>query len=111
MVASVVMLLMMGLVYEMFIAGKRYQDNCQAKMELQDDVMKSLAKSSQDMVESDRLAIVPASTSNAVCFSTPRSMEGRVSFDSSGRMLWKKYVCYYIANSPTGVSTLYRKVK
>ena len=110
-ISCAVMMIFMSLVYQMFVAAKRYQENCQAKMELQENVLKSLGRMGQELVESDRYGVQVDATNNTFSFATPRGLDGIVSFDSLGRMFWKKYVCYYVAQSPTGVYTLYRKVR
>ena len=110
-ISCAVMMIFMSLVYQMFVAAKRYQENCQAKMELQENVLKSLGRMGQELVESDRYGVQVAATHTTFCFATPRGLDGIVGFDSLGRMQWRKLVCYYVAQSPAGVYTLYRKVR
>ena len=110
MVASLLLILLLGLIYEMFVAAKRYQDNCQAKIALQGNVLKCLAALNRDLGESDPNAINCASAANAISFANPRGLhDGLVSFDSAGRLYWKKNVCYWVENSAEGIPTLWRR--
>ena len=108
-VASAVLLVLMSSIFQIFVAAKRYQENCEAKIELQGNVLTALSKMSQELVESDRYAVQVSAANSCIIFSTPRGLDGRVSFDSAGRLLWKKTVLYYTQVSPEGIPTLYRK--
>ena len=111
MVASALLMLLMGLIYDMFVAGKRYQDNCQAKIELQNNVFKSMSTIAKDLVEGDKDAINPQSVTNSIVFASPRSyFTGLVSFDGDGRLRWQKKICYFLKpQSGSQAAGLYRK--
>lgn len=110
MVASAVLLIFLSLVYSLFVASKRYQDNCRTKIELQEQVLLALTTMSRELVESDRYAVQVDAPSQALSFSSPRGADGRVSFDSHGRLLWKKFVVFYVALGPKNDYCLFRKM-
>lgn len=109
-IASVLMVLMLGGIYQMLTASKRYMDNAEGKARVQAEVLKAVALICREVGESDRFALACDPAQNRMAFPTPRNRFGRIEFDSAGRMLWQAQICYWV-DTRNGVSCMLRKVQ
>ena len=100
--------LLLTVIYEMLAASKRYQDNCEAKIKIQAEVLRSMSFLTRELNESDRFAINADPGGNTLVFPTPRDTDNRIHFDPEGRLLWQRFVCYD-REDVAGVSCLVRR--
>ncbi|MGE0494080.1 MAG: PilW family protein [Vulcanimicrobiota bacterium] len=94
MVAGSLMLLVLGAVLRLMIAGNAYLSLQEGRTELQKDVTLAFLWMSRELRETDADSIQVAP--DGAVFASPRDFSGEVKFDSAGRMLWQKYICYYV---------------
>jgi hypothetical protein len=102
-IASGALMVLLGLIYQMMVAAQRYKENCDSKVALQEEVMKALSSISRELVESNRYGVNADVANSGVIFSTPRGKDGRVLFDSTGRLLWRKTVLYYFNSAESKI--------
>lgn len=109
-IASTLMLLMLGGIYQMLAASKRYMDNAEGKSRVQSEVLKAVALICREVGESDRYAIACDPDHHRMAFPTPRNRFGKIEYDSAGRMLWQAQICYWL-DTRNGVRCMLRKVE
>ena len=100
-------------VAQLVAAGGRYLRVTDAKVDLQHFSIRAMGKLTRELSDSDQESYAFDNTDPAgpwLVFASPRNEEGHISFDSVGRMLWPKQICYYV-RTIDGTSCLCRKEK
>lgn len=70
-----------------------------ATLDAQQGVLLGTSRMSQELTESHRdtvLFSLPSEPQQGLIFASPRDANGNHQFDSFGRLLWQKFVCFYI---------------
>lgn len=109
---STILGLVMTGIYSVLIAGMRYFHTADTSVELQSNAMDALANISQQLAEGNGASCSIGTSPAGIVFGSPRDANGNFQFNSSGSLLWQKYVCFYIDTvtlSGTSVSCLIRK--
>lgn len=106
MIASGLMLLIMGGIARLMTVGASYLSIQEVKAEISKDTTIAFLWLTRELRESDADSVKTAP--NGVIFATPRDAHGDVVFDSAGRMLWHQNICYYAGQSQ-GMNALLRK--
>ncbi|MFN8611605.1 MAG: hypothetical protein U0931_28935 [Vulcanimicrobiota bacterium] len=95
--SSVLLLLVLSLIWMLTVQFKAYLDNAQGRIQLQGEVLKGMRLISAELAESNRFTV--DCRDQSLLFASPRNSQRRVGFDSQGRILWPKRVCYLVLGS------------
>lgn len=90
----------------LFVQAIRYHRSLQTSLELQENNLSAIAILSRDISETS-LASVGAEPTGVV-LASPRGLDDLLQVDAQGRLLWRKWVCFYVEDV-NGVPCLVRK--
>lgn len=99
-------------VHMLMVAGNRYLRVSQARHEIQSQAMLSLAWLARELSETDPDSFEVSNTPalQGIVFGSPRDpVTGHTEFDTLGRMLWPRFICFYRGQQPDGTDCLIRK--
>lgn len=95
-------------IYGVLIASMRYFRIARATVEIQQQAMNAIANLSRDISQTKAEKIIIDTNPTGIIFPSPVDSEGKYSFDSSGELLWQKWICYYI-DTNDGENYLFKK--
>ncbi|MBI3927886.1 MAG: hypothetical protein HY319_20260 [Armatimonadetes bacterium] len=98
-IASGLVLLVALSVLALFEAGVRYVRESEARLDIQRDALVAMALVTQELSESNPVAFRTDPDPPGVVFGSPRNLEGTLIVDSSGKLIWQKFICYYLEDS------------
>lgn len=90
----------------------RYYHQTNATIEAQQGVLFGLSHISQELGESHRDSVTILPAGRGILFASPRDPGGNFQFDTFGRLLWQKYIVYYldkVNESGTEIPIMVRK--
>lgn len=76
-----------------------YYHATNATLDAQQGVLFGMNRISQELTEAHRdtvLMSLPGDTHQGIIFASPRDENGNYQFDTFGRLLWQKFICYHI---------------
>jgi type II secretory pathway component PulJ len=105
-------------IYWVLVASMRYYRIADSSVELQQNGMSAMTAVTQDLSESMSATVydLDAAPPKGIIFASPRNrtstgdIGNSYIYDNQKRLLWSKWICYYIAQNKTGEYTcLYKK--
>ncbi len=90
----------------LFVQAVRYHRSLETSLDLQENNLSAMAILSRDLSESSSASL--RAEVGGVVMGSPRGMDGSLQADTQGRLLWRKWVCYYVF-MVDGVNCLVRK--
>jgi len=112
MVYSVLIGMVLTGVYGILTSSMKYYRITEIRSDLQQNGIKAVSGILGDMMGTPRSTIVMStSTPSGVFFVSSRKDDGNHQFDSSGMLIWQKWVCYYLEANTNGSYNLVRKEK
>lgn len=102
-VVSVILIIVVGMVYQIVQAAVAYYLDSNSAMEIRQDALVGLNRLSVDLRQSS-MASVHAYMSPApgdppgLVFASPRDENGAMQATSDGKITWRRFVCYYLAD-------------
>lgn len=76
------------------------------RIRMQQSILNAFSKISMEMSKSDDSSVTLASDNTGAYFLSPINDDGSYEFDSSGNILWQKWVCYYTRDDDDGKKKL-----
>lgn len=101
MIASSLMLLLIGFMYVAVASGIRYQRRSEALIDLDQSAALTVAFLTRELLETNILAISPSGPSD-ITFTVPRDSAGAPLVNSAGQFLWDKVICYRLETLAVG---------
>ncbi|MEW6283399.1 MAG: hypothetical protein AB1758_32620, partial [Candidatus Eremiobacterota bacterium] len=92
-IAAGLLALLLTYVYQFLVAATRYQKGCMAALELQKQSLTGMSALTAELSESAYASV--KDDPPGLIFASPRDANGKVSYDGSGRVLWRCWVGYY----------------
>lgn len=102
-ITAAVMGLILTCVWTLFVTSNRVQAQVRAGLDLQQSCLAGSESVIRELSESNAAGVRWDTAPAGLVFASPRTATGNIEVDSSGRVLWRKWVCYYvddIAGSP-----------
>lgn len=90
----------------LFVQSVRYHRALEVSLELQQSNLAAMALLSRDLSEGNPASL--RTEPGGLVMGSPRDLVGNLQADSQGRLMWRKYICYYLAPI-NGVNCLLRK--
>lgn len=107
---SSLMLLLLGGIVAVLILGMRSFRKVEAETEVQREIAAAVAALRTELVETRAASIATGTSPTGVIFLSPRPDAGAWTHSSAGKLLWQRWVCFYV-ETRNGVPTLLRKEK
>lgn len=107
---SSLMLLLLGGIVAVLILGTRSFRKVEAVTEVQREMAAAVAALRTELAETRPGSIASGTNPTGVIFLSPRPDAGPWAHSSTGKLLWQRWVCYYV-ETRNGVPTLLRKEK
>lgn len=109
-VYSVLIGLVLTGIYGILTSSMTYYRITEIRSDLQQNAIRAISGILGEMMGTPRSSIVMSSTApSGVFFVTSRKDDGNHEFDSSGMLIWQKWVCYYLESNNSGSYNLIRK--
>lgn len=110
MVYSVLIGLVLTGIYGILTSSMKYYRITEIRSDLQQNAIKAVSGILGDMMGTPRSTIMMSTaTPSGVFFVSSRKTDGNHEFDSSGLLIWQKWVCYYLEANTNGSYNLVRK--
>ncbi len=90
----------------LFVQSVRYQRALEVSLDLQQNNLAAMALLSRDLSEGSPASV--RTDPGGLVMASPRDLTGNLQVDAQGRLMWRKYICYYLAPI-NGVNCLLRK--
>lgn len=98
-IASSLMLVLVGATYFALSAGLSYQRRNDALMDMEQSGMNALTYLTRKLAEANYETVeVQAPPDAAITYSSYRDLNGSIRYDSNGRQLWDSVICFRIKN-------------
>lgn len=107
---SSLMLLLLGGIVAVLILGTRNFRTVEAVAEVQREMAAAMAALRGELAETRAASIGTGTSPTGVIFLSPRPDSGSWAHSTTGKLLWQRWVCYYV-EVRNGVPTLLRKEK
>lgn len=107
---SSLMLLLLGGIVAVLILGTRHFRMVEAVAEVQREMAAAVGSLRQELAETRSASILAGAGPTGVIFLSPRTDSGVWAHNSTGKLLWQRWVCFYV-ETRNGVPTLLRKEK
>ncbi len=110
MIYSVLIGLVLTGIYGILTSSMKYYRITEIRSDLQQNAIMAVSGILGDMMGTPRSTIVMSTTTpSGVFFVSSRKSDGNHEFDSSGLLIWQKWVCYYLESNSSGSYNLVRK--
>ncbi len=100
-IASSLMVLLVGLMYTAVASGIRYQRRSDALIDLDQSAALTVAFLTRELLDTNLRTIVPFGPSD-IAFSVPKDPSGKPLVNSAGQFLWDKVICYRLETLADG---------
>lgn len=90
----------------LFVQSVRYQRALEVSLDLQQNNLAAMALLSRDLSEGNPASV--RTEPRGLVMASPRDLTGNLQVDAQGRLMWRKFICYYLA-PVNGVNCLLRK--
>ena len=110
MIYSVLIGLVLTGIYGILTSSMKYYRITEVRSDLQQNAILAVSGILGDMMGTPRSTItMSTSTPQGVFFVSSRKSDGNHEFDSSGLLIWQKWVCYYLESNSSGSFNLVKK--
>lgn len=90
----------------LFVQSVRYHRALEVSLDLQQSNLAAMALLSRDLSEGNPASL--RTEPGGLVMASPRDLTGNLQVDAQGRLMWRKYICYYLG-PVNGVNCLVRK--
>ncbi|MCE1245330.1 MAG: prepilin-type N-terminal cleavage/methylation domain-containing protein [Firmicutes bacterium] len=96
-------------IYGIFISSMKYYRVTEARTIMHQNAMNSMANLFSETPGAKSTSVVIGSAPSGLYFLSARKSDGSYEFDSTGKIKWQRWVCYYLKQETNGKYSLMRK--